>query len=113
MGQESCSKETPRIFFADTIPLAVPQRLEDLRGPENGWLDLPITVFWAPNRHFPINSDSQRIEAYKNILERGTRQDICAFINAAHLRRLWPELHPSPRVKRLWETRFPELTHHE
>lgn len=107
----SVPNEMPRIFFADTIPIETPERLSDLRGPETGFLDLPLTVYWGPDRHYPIHNDALRMTAYQEILNRASVEELCRFVNENTLRRLWKDIPLPTRVRVLWETKFPELTH--
>ncbi|QPK81499.1 hypothetical protein G7Y41_01150 [Schaalia sp. ZJ405] len=103
------TREAPRIFFADLIPIETPDRLSDLQGPKSGYLDLPISVYWGPTSRLPINTDNDLICAYQEVIYRGTKEELCEFLNEEHLRRLWHLIHPSDRVRNLWESKFPEL----
>ncbi|WP_165217301.1 hypothetical protein [Schaalia sp. ZJ1691] len=101
--------EDPRIFFKDTITYYVPESLSDLGGPESGYLDMPLTVYWGPDRHYPIHSDALRLSAYQEVLGNANVNQLCQLINEKNLRRLWKDLVLPTRLRKQWETKFPEL----
>ncbi|MHB1173266.1 MAG: hypothetical protein ACYCZY_12420 [Lacisediminihabitans sp.] len=36
-----------RVFYRDIKPYDAPERLDDLRGPRSGRIELPLNVYWG------------------------------------------------------------------
>ena len=91
-------------------PVAVPDSLDDLKGPGSGVVELPITLFWSrPDRKFNLDDRYQAIDMYLAVLDRGSVDELASYLNGKLLVELWPDLHLT-RAKRLpWEARFAEL----
>jgi hypothetical protein len=85
-----------RVHYRDLIPYQIPDSLDDLRGPQDGVITLPVHVNAGPDRRVDLSTASGRYKV--------------ALLNADLVRRVWPELRLPPRCRELWETRFPELT---
>jgi hypothetical protein len=90
--------------------VAVPDSLDDLKGPGSGVVELPITLFWSrPDRKFNLDDRYQAIDMYLAVLDRGNVDELAAYLNGKLLVELWPDLHLT-RAKRLpWQARFAEL----
>lgn len=101
---------TRRVFYRDAKPYAVPERLEELHGPHDGYFDLPISVRWLSDR-FGVNIEDrvERRMAYSALLSEGTMQDISSLVNRDRLCESWRELRIDQRVRGMWEERFSEL----
>jgi hypothetical protein len=107
---------SPRKSAAVTAPprylrqVAVPDRLDDLKGPGSGVVELPITLFWSrPDRKFNLDDRYQAIDMYLAVLDRGSVDELATYLNGKLLVELWPDLHLT-RAKRLpWQARFAEL----
>jgi hypothetical protein len=91
-------------------PVAVPDSLDDLKGPGSGVVELPITLFWSrPDRKFNLDDRYQAIDMYLSVLDRGNVDELASYLNGKLLVELWPDLHLT-RAKRLpWQARFAEL----
>lgn len=50
--------------------------------------------------------------AYQALLAEGNAADQVMGLNARKLVEMWPFLNLDPRVRRLWESRFPLLKEH-
>lgn len=101
---------TQRVFFGDVKPYAVPDSLEELRGPYEGAVNLPMWVYWAPgSRSFRVDDPDQAEMAYIAVLSEGILTDVCEFVNAQRLRSLWGQMVLPRRARAEWEQRFPEL----
>ncbi|MES2093195.1 MAG: hypothetical protein V4531_05210 [Actinomycetota bacterium] len=48
--------------------------------------------------------------AYRATIQEGRTDDQVQILHRDLLIRIWPELMMPPRVRQLWEGRFPELT---
>jgi hypothetical protein len=95
--------------YAEIRPYAVAESLEELRGPNEGTLELPHELAWSGRRLFDLGDDYDRAAAYKIVLEEGGEEHFRRYLNAGLLLRYWREILPARRVRALWERRFPEL----
>lgn len=87
-------------------PVAVPDRMQELRGPLTGSVHLPLTVYSSglgPGREFDLSEESARIELYQIVLTEGRVEDVCALVDAVELRRLWSRLWLPDHVRSAWE----------
>lgn len=106
----------PRKSASDTAAprhlrqVAVPDSLDDLKGPGSGVVELPMTLFWSrPDRKFNLDDRYQAIDMYLVVLDRGSVVELASYLNGKLLVELWPDLHLT-RAKRLpWQARFAEL----
>lgn len=102
--------EERRVRFRDIKPYDVPESLDELHGPLDGIVSLPQSVYWQADRFNIDLSRPGKIEmVYQNVLAEGLLEDICRFVNADHLRRVWRNLRLDRRLRQMWEERFPEL----
>jgi DNA invertase Pin-like site-specific DNA recombinase len=84
--------------------------LSDLRGPVSGTVELPIWLFWYPDRTFNLDEPGILPWMYQIVLrEAGRPEDLASYLNAGLLTRLWPELHLPKGVRQAWEERHPSL----
>ena len=102
-------RTTNRTLYRDTIPYDVPSSLAALRGPSGGLIELPITVFWGPDRVFDLNSAGDRLCAYQALVREGTPDVQEGFLNEGLLRREWGKLMLPDRCRAAWEAVFPDL----
>lgn len=89
-----------------TAPVSLPARLKDLRGPAGGVVHLPLRVHSSgagPAQSFDLSDDGQRAGLYEIVLENGSVDDICHYVHAGELIRLWERMWLSPHVRRAWE----------
>lgn len=99
----------PRVYMQDVIPYEAPDRLEDLHGPSEGTLTLPLRVYWGPKGECDLGEPEDVIKAYQAILREAVRDDQEELLNAPLPRRMWSELMLPARCRDLWENRFPQL----
>jgi DNA invertase Pin-like site-specific DNA recombinase len=85
--------------------------LADLRGPVTGAVELPMRLFWSlPDHHFDLDDPDMRRWYYQTVLREASRSaDLAAYLDAATLAGLWPELYLPKGVRRAWEERHPRL----
>lgn len=86
-------------------PVAVPDDLSALHGPTTGRVRLPLHVYssgMGPGREFDLSVGAEQAELYQIVLTEGRLVDVCRFINAEALLRLWPALWLSPHVRAAW-----------
>lgn len=99
-----------RVFFHHVKPYAVPDSLENLRGPASGWVQLSHSLYWAPgSRRFNLDEDYGLRRVYVSALAEGTLADVQSLVNAERLVEVWDDLILPTRVRDLWEDRFPRL----
>jgi hypothetical protein len=96
--------------YGDRKPYVVADRLADLRGPTGGTVDLPQHLDWSGNASYDLDKPSRLASMYRTVLnEASSVDDLRTWLDGPTLTRLWPTLWLPPQVRRLWESRFPEL----
>jgi hypothetical protein len=99
-----------RVRFQDIKPYDAPATLDELRGPAHGTVQLPPWVYWGPRPVADLDRPGDDIRAYQATIQEGRVIDQVQILNRDRLVAMWPELSMPPRVRVLWEGRFPELT---
>jgi hypothetical protein len=96
--------------YGDRKPYVAVESLADLCGPTAGQVSLPLHLDWSGNPSYDLDNPKRLASMYRTVLnEAGTADDLRAWIDAQLLTRMWPTLWLPPQLRRLWETRFPEL----
>ena len=91
-------------------PYVVAERLDDLRGPTEGTVNLPQHLDWSGNASYDLDKPARRSSMYRTVLnEASSTDDLRAWIDGRLLEQLWPTLWLPPELRRLWESRFPKL----
>jgi hypothetical protein len=91
-------------------PYVVADRLDDLRGPTTGTVILPPHLDWSGNASYDLDKPARLASMYRTVLnEAGSTDDLRAWIDGRLLAQLWSTLWLPPQVRRVWESRFPEL----
>lgn len=98
-----------RVRFRDIKPYEVVDSLDDLHGPAQGTIRLPIWVRWLDDGDIDVTDLGGARMAYQALLAEGTDEIQAQLMNKNTLMRLWPQLSLDSRVRELWEGRFPEL----
>ncbi|HCN47286.1 MAG TPA: transcriptional regulator [Pseudomonas sp.] len=99
-----------RVRLRDVKPYDAPASLDELCGPYSGLIDLPHSVRWQADRLGVDVSDlGWRRMAYQALLAEGTVDEQRQLMNRDRLVEMWPILNMDPRVRGLWEGRFPRL----
>lgn len=84
--------------------------LADLHGPAGGTVELPIWLFWHPNRTFDLDDPAIRRWVYQIVLREASRpEDLSRYLNGEILVELWPDLRLPAGVRRAWEEQHPSL----
>jgi hypothetical protein len=84
--------------------------LGDLRGPTTGTVELPIWLFWHPDRTFDLGQPGMLRWVYQTVLREAARpEDLSAYLDGDTLVALWPELALPKGVRRAWEDQHPAL----
>ena len=86
----------------------LPERLDDLHGPWQGTVVLPVHLSWHQFREFDVARPHARLLLYSIVISQGRRNDVARFLNAQRLREDWPELRLllSTRMRRACERKF-------
>lgn len=99
-----------RIRFRDIKPYSIPDSLDSLSGPYSGVVKLSHSVRWAPgDGAVDVGTFGGARLAYQALLAEGQVSDQLAGLNANRLIEMWPSLNLDPRVRELWESKFPQL----
>jgi hypothetical protein len=99
-----------KVRIQDVKPYDAPVSLDELRGPRSGTVVLPHWVYWGPIPTIDLDSRWDVIKGYQATIQEGRTVDQVQILNRDTLVAIWPELAMPPRVRQLWEGRFPELT---
>jgi len=86
----------------------LPDRLDDLHGPWQGTVVLPVHLTWHQLREFDVAKQRPRLLLYSIVISQGRRNDVARFLNAQRLREDWPQLSPlvSNRMRRACERKL-------
>ncbi len=83
--------------------------LADLRGPVDGVVELPLWLFWHPDRRFDLAEPDMLAWMYQIVLREATRPEDLAYLNGELLTPLWPDLYLPKDVRQAWEEQHPAL----
>jgi hypothetical protein len=84
--------------------------LADLQGPTSGRVELPLRLFWCPDRTFDLDAPGMLDWMYQTVLREATRpEDLTTFLDGGTLVARWPELFLPRAVRAAWEDRHPVL----
>ncbi len=83
----------------------LPERLDDLHGPWEGVVVLPVHLTWYQLREFDVAKQRPRLLLYSIVISQGRRNDVARFLTAQRLREDWPQLRllVSSRMRRACE----------
>jgi hypothetical protein len=84
--------------------------LADLRGPVTGMVELPLRLYWQPDRTFDLGDPDMLRWMYANLLREASRsEDLAAYLNGETLAEVWPDLFLPRGVRLAWEEQHPLL----
>jgi hypothetical protein len=83
--------------------------LAELQGPTHGTVELPIWLFWYPDRTFDLDGPGMLPWMYQIVLREASRTEDLGYLNGDRLTALWPELFLPRGVRQAWEDQHPEL----
>jgi DNA invertase Pin-like site-specific DNA recombinase len=96
--------------YGERRPVLVADSLAELTGPTAGVVELPKHLDWSGSPSYNLDTPGRLAELYKTVLAEATRvDDLRTWLDGERLLQLWAELWLPPKVRRLWEERFPEL----
>ena len=97
-------------LFAALSPQAgrLPKRLDDLHGPWQGTVVLPVHLTWHGAREFDVAAERPRLLLYSIVINKGRANDLARFVNPHRLRDDWPQLRPlvSSPIRRACERKL-------
>ena len=90
----------------------LPRSLDDLTGPNQGTIQLPLHVAWSGLTAFDVSLPKRCMSMYHIVLTEGQRDDLTAYVNRQLLVSYWPVLRRlvGRIIRDVWESAFPELT---
>jgi hypothetical protein len=91
----------------------LPERLQELAGPVEGNVDLPLHIVWSGRTSYSLDRPKSRMTLYRTVLAEGLREDLVVLLHHRLLTEQWPVLRRliSPYIREVWEDAFPELLH--
>jgi hypothetical protein len=91
-------------------PVLVAGTFGELTGPEHGLVELPLRLWWNPQRTFDLDEPTMLRWMYENVLREAIRIDeLRSHLHGPTLLRVWPELNLPRGVRAAWEARHPAL----
>ena len=96
--------------YADQRHYVLPESLADLHGPDRGQVKLDRSLDWSGDSTYDLDDPGDLQVMYQTVLsEAATAGDLCRWLNADILRRIWPSLWLPVRLRALWQARFSDL----
>jgi hypothetical protein len=83
--------------------------LADLRGPTHGAVELPIWLFWYPDRTFDLDGPGMLAWMYQIVLREASSTEDLAYLNGDTLSAVWADLYLPRGVRQAWEDQHPAL----
>ena len=91
-------------------PVLVTGTLGELCGPTSGLVELPLRLWWGPQRAFDLSEPTMLAWMYENVLREAIRVDeLRTYIDGQILIEVWPDLNLPRAVRAAWEARHPHL----
>ncbi|MEU1010142.1 MULTISPECIES: hypothetical protein [unclassified Streptomyces] len=89
----------------------LPESLDELHGPANGVVELPLHMAWSGMTSYDLDKPRQRMGLYRTVLHEGLHDDLPRYLNRDLLLDLWPVLRTlvGRTVRTVWEDAFPQL----
>ncbi|MGW7275036.1 hypothetical protein ACWGH5_31510 [Streptomyces sp. NPDC054864] len=98
-------------LYREKFRLRLPESLDDLHGPAQGVVELPLHIAWSGMTSYDMSNPRQRMGLYRTVLHEGLREDLPRYLNHDLLLQLWPVLRTlvGRTVRTVWEEAFPQL----
>jgi hypothetical protein len=88
----------------------VVEDLNDLRGPLQGKVRLPLHLDASDRALYDLSDEHRRALLYELVLlEAGSVEDLTTWLHRDALIRMWPHLYLPRVVRAAWEARHPAL----
>src|SRR6185437_1039627 len=92
--------------YAEQRRYVVAVRLSDLTGPVSGMVTLDRSMDWSGDGQYDLNDPGDLQLMYQTVLNQASSvDDLRRWLEAATLRRVWPDLWLPPRLLALWRAR--------
>ncbi|MBU2665577.1 hypothetical protein KOI35_18875 [Actinoplanes bogorensis] len=106
----SAAVRTPVHLARPHRPVLVAGTLTELRGPTSGFVELPLRLWWGPQRAFDLSEPTMLTWMYENVLREAIRvEELREHLHGPTLIRVWGELNLPRGVRLAWEARHPRL----
>lgn len=91
--------------------MTLPETLEDLRGPVDGVVELPVRLYYsAGSRSFDLSSPDETADLYEAVMDKASSAgDLVRYLNPGLLIQVWALLGMERDKRSAWESRFPVL----
>ncbi|WP_282797650.1 hypothetical protein [Streptomyces sp. CC224B] len=98
-------------LYREKFRRRLPESLDELHGPSQGAVDLPLHMAWSGMTSYDLGKPRQRMGLYRTVLHEGLRDDLPRYLNRDLLLQLWPVLRAlvGRTVRTVWEDAFPHL----
>ncbi|MFI6942482.1 hypothetical protein ACIBI4_24685 [Streptomyces sp. NPDC050418] len=98
-------------LYREKFRLRLPESLDDLNGPADGVVGLPLHIAWSGMTSYDMSNPRQRMGLYRTLLHEGLHEDLPRYLNHDLLLQLWPVLRKlvGRTVRTVWEEAFPQL----
>jgi hypothetical protein len=91
-------------------PVLVAGTLSELTGPTGGLVELPLRLWWNPQRTFDLDHDDALLWMYENVLREAVRVDeLRTYLHGPTLTKVWRRLNLPRGVRAAWEARHRSL----
>lgn len=110
VGTPAAFLEAERIRQEMQPRRAIVESLEDLVGPQDGVVTLPLRIDWSTTKVYDLNDPVRLASMYAIVLREALNvEDLKSLLNAEILRGLWPTLRLPNTIRQMWEQAHPEL----
>jgi hypothetical protein len=98
-------------LYREKFRLRLPESLDELHGPTQGVVELPLHMAWSGMTSYDMSKPRQRMGLYRTVLHEGLHDDLPQYLNQDVLLQLWPVLRTlvGRTVRAVWEEAFPQL----
>ncbi|THA63216.1 hypothetical protein E6P78_22065 [Streptomyces sp. A0958] len=98
-------------LYREKFRRRLPESLDELHGPAQGVVQLPLHVAWSGMTLYDLSKPRQRMGLYRTVLHEGLRDDLPEYLNRYLLLQMWPVLRTlvGRTVRAVWEDAFPQL----
>ena len=92
------------------VEAKLPRALDQLVGPADGLVELPLDLAWSGDRRFDLADPGQRYLYHMTVLTSAvTREHYSKWLNASLLCGDWSRLRLPRPLREAWQAHFPEL----
>jgi hypothetical protein len=99
-----------RVPYEERRPWTVPDSLDELSGPTHGIVRLPHHLDWSEQRVYNLDDPAELALMYERVIRESMKtDDLNRYLDRTSLRAVWRRMFLPRTVRRLWESRFPEL----